>query len=213
MGLGFACGARYSIALGLQTLDRVVASVDNSAITRNDIEIAYGFALILDGKMPEATPDDATREAVRNRQIDQLLLLREADTEGIPGTAPGHAPEDALADIRKKFGNEEKYETALRSLQMNEPMIIERLRNRLRILLLIDQRLRPSARVEPPDIEDYYKKNLVPELARRSAGPPPPLPELENQIREILTQKKIDQLLTTWLENLKASHRVGLHPF
>ncbi len=211
--LGLVWGARNSSALGLETLDRIVASVDNAAITRSDTENAYGFELILEGKMPEATPDEATRETVRNRQIDQLLLLREADSEGIAGTEAANTPEDALADIRKKFGNDEKYEAALRSIQMNEPMVLERLRNRQRILLLIDRRLRPSARVESPDLEDYYKSTFVPELARRTSNPAPPLAEVEGQIREILTQKKIDQLLTAWLENLKVNHRVDVHPF
>lgn len=213
MALGLVWGARNSSALGLETLDRVVASVDNAAITRSDIENAYGFELVLEGQMPKPTPDDATREAVRDRQIDQLLLLREADSEGISGSEVATTPEDALADIRKKFGNDEKYKAALQSLQMDEPMVIGRLRNRQRILLLIDRRLRPSARVEPPDIEAYYKNTFVPELARRTSNPAPPLAEVDGQIREILTQKKIDQLLTAWLENLKANHRVSLHPF
>jgi hypothetical protein len=53
----------------------------------------------------------------------------------------------------------------------------------------------------------------VPELARRSQAAPPPLAEIEGQIREILTQKKIDELLSSWLESLKSTHHVSIHPF
>ena len=50
--------------------DRVVASVDNTAITLSEFEEEYSTSL-------EATPD-ATKEEVLNAMINRVLLLREA---------------------------------------------------------------------------------------------------------------------------------------
>jgi len=190
-----------------------VASVDNQAITRSDVENAYGFELFLSGLTPEPPPDSATLLAVRDRLVDQTLLLSEAGTEGISDSDLKDFAATALADIRKKFANEKAFQDALKSLGLNEMQVLARLRDRQRILTLIDSRLRPSARVELPEIETYYKNTFVPELAKQNKTPAPPLADVEGQIREILTQKRIDDLLSSWLESLKTSHRVSVHPF
>lgn len=194
-------------------VDEIVASVDNQAITRSDVVDAYGFELFLDGQTPGHSPDVATLEAVRDRLVDQKLLLSEAGIEGISDSDLNDPAAATMADIRKKFKSEEAFQSARKSLGMSEPEALERLRDRQRILTLIDNRLRPSARIEPPEIEMYYKNTFVPELAKRSKTSAPPLAEVEGQIREILTQKKIDELLSSWLESLKSSHRVTVHPF
>jgi hypothetical protein len=41
----------------------------------------------------------------------------------------------------------------------------------------------------------------------------PPLTEVQGQIQEILVQKRIDQLLASWLEELKPSRAVRFHSF
>lgn len=196
-----------------EVLDEVVASVDNQAITRSDVENAYGFELILNGHLPGPPPDRATLVAVRDRMVDQVLLLGEAGVEGISDGDVDDSSAKAIADIRKKFPSEDAFQRALQSVGLNEQQAMERLRDRQRILTLIDNRLRPSARIELPEIEAYYKDTFVPALAKRSQTPAPPLTEVEGQIREILTQKRIDALLSSWLENLKSSHRVSIHPF
>lgn len=196
-----------------EILDEVVASVDNQAITRSDLENAYEFEQFLNGQAPAPPPDPATLITQRDRLVDQKLLLGEAETEGITESDFDESPADTLAGIRKKFKSEGAFQAALQSLGLNEREALARLGDRQRILSLIDNRLRPQARIESPDIEAYYKDTFVPDLAKRSKTPAPPLSEVEDQIREILTQKRIDELLSSWLENLKTSHRVRLHPF
>ena len=212
MALALLGAFSHAMAALSGTLDRVVASVDNVAITRNDVENACRFELFLNSQVTQVAPEKSTLELVRDRQIDQLVLLREADAEGVPAIDSPDTSTDELAAIRKKFGSDPAFQSALRSLGLDEQEVLDRLRDRQRILRLIDERLRPSAQVEPADIEAYYQKTFVPELARRGTASAPPLAEVESQIREILTQKKIDQLLAAWLENLKLSHRVSVHP-
>jgi hypothetical protein len=195
-----------------ETIDRIVASVDGVAITWSDAERACRFEMFLNGEVPQAIPDRAALERARDRLIDKALLLREADADGIPAADSVPAAAEGLSAIRKKFGSEAAFQSALRSLRMNEPEVLDTLRDRDRILRLTDHRLRPSAQVEPSEIELYYRTVFAQEYARRGEGPAPPLGEVESQIREILTQKRMNELLDAWLNNLKSEHRVRIQP-
>jgi len=200
-----------TLAAPRETVDRVIASVDGVAITLSEAERAYRFELFLTGEAPRAAPDLASLALVRDRLIDQTLLLREADADNIPAADSDQAAAEGLAEARKKFGREEAFQAALRLLHMTEQQVIERLRDRDRVLRLIDRRLRPSIQVEPSEIQVYYQDVFVPEYARRGEGPAPPLGEVEGQIREILTQKRMTEMLDVWLVSLRSSHRVSVH--
>jgi hypothetical protein len=62
-------------------------------------------------------------------------------------------------------------------------------------------------------VEAYYQNTFVPEHLRRAAGPPPPLEDVEGEIREILVQKKIDELLMEWLSELRSTRQVKIRAF
>lgn len=196
-----------------ETLDRVVASFGNVAITQSDLEREYRFELFLDGQWPAPAPDAATLERVRERLTYQkLLVLEEVPSPPEPAELEKSAGE-ALHKLRQRFGREEDFRAALRSLDMDEPRLIQRLAEQEWVLRMIEQRLRPAAAPAPGEVETYYRETFAPEYVRRTHAPAPAPGEVEGQIREILVQKKIDQLLVRWLEELKSSHRVNFHSF
>jgi hypothetical protein len=94
---------------------------------------------------------------------------------------------------------------------MSEQQLLGRLVEQRQILQTIDQRLRPTAAPEAAEIETYYRETFVPQYLQRNKAPAPPLTEVESQIRELVVQGKIDQLLAKWLEELKSSRRVTWH--
>ncbi|MBI1983230.1 MAG: hypothetical protein HYS61_03435 [Acidobacteria bacterium] len=212
MLLTLATTCKATSATG-ETVDRVVASVENVAITQSDVEKQYRLELFLSGQTPEAEPDSASLRYVRDRLVDQLLLQQEAETE--TGEMPDffQAAAEAWEEVRAKYGNEELFRSALARLGMSEQEVLARLRVQERTLYLVDERLRPAAWAELSEIEEYYPETFVPEYERRGAGTPPPLEEVEGRIREILVQKKIDQLLPIWLEELRTGRRVKIHSF
>jgi hypothetical protein len=208
-----ATGVAPALPARAEVVDRVVASIGNDAITQSDAEDEYRLERFLEGESPQGHPDPAQLDAARERLIDQKLLLLEAETEG--GELPD-LPEEAgklLDQTRKKFPDESAYERALQSLGMDEQTLLRHLALQVVTLRLIDQRLRPAAWVEQKEIETYYHDTFVTEHKRRTAGPPPPLEDVETQIREILVQRKIDALLTAWLTELRSSHQVKIYTF
>ena len=198
---------------GREVVDRVVASLGSQAITESDVRAAYEFELFLEGRNPNAAPDPETARRVLDQLIEQRLLLRESETEKWDHPELRSAAEARLESIRRKFQSEAAFDSALRALRLDQAQVLTRLEDQERILRLIDRRFRPGAWVDESEIEAYYRENFAPEYTRRSGQPAPPLAEVEAQIREILVQKKIDQLLNDWLTDLKGSHVVKLHEF
>jgi SurA-like N-terminal domain len=199
-------------AVAAEMVDRVVASVDNIAITQNDVEKQYRLERFLDGQ-PQEKASASVLEGVRDRLINQLLMEQEVEAEG--GNLPDFSTqaEKAWEEVRGKYPSEEAFQTALEKVGMTQQEILRRLQAQERTLYLIDERLRPAAWVDLSEIESYYRETFVPEYERRQTSKPPPLEEVESQIREILIQKKINELLPDWMEEIRTGRRVKVHSF
>jgi hypothetical protein len=193
-----------------RTIDQVIAVVDAAAITQSDVETEYRTELFLEeGRVPPKVPDAETFFHVLDRLIDQKLLTEEAAAaeQKDSATLQGRA-QQILANLRRRFPAEEAFQAALRSLGLNEHDLLAKIEEQERILRIVDQRLRPLVSVEPDEIEAYYQKTFLPEWAKKSKEGAPALAEVEDQIQEILVQKKIDQQLEVWLKELRTAHRV-----
>jgi hypothetical protein len=196
-----------------EILDRVVASIGDVAITQSDVEREYRLERFLDGQWPPPLPDRKTLEQTCARLTYQKLLLEEETQDLSRDTALEKRAEEELEAVRKRFPSAQEYQSALQSLHLDEKQILTTLVDQQRILRIVEQRLRPTAAPATTEVESYYRDVFAPEYARTHGPPVPPLTEVEGQIQEILVQKKIDQLLADWLEELKPSRRVRFHSF
>ena len=194
-----------------ETLDRVVAAVGTQALTASDVQSEYRLELFLDGRTPSgAAPDAATLDQVRERLIERRLLEREVAVEGVTVPPDDGAVAQRLEEARAKFGSEGAFQAALQQLGLNENGLREVLAKQEAILRTIDLRFRPLAAVDAAEIEAYYRDTLLPGLARQGTQQPPALAEVESRIREILVQKKIDDLLADWLKRTRVERDVRL---
>ena len=193
------------------TLDSVVASVEDQAITGSDVINEYHFERFLEGQLPTGTPDQKERRAVLNRLISQTLLANQM--RRLTGSSENETKNarETLKSVREKFPSQQAYDKALQSLGMTEQQVLKRLELYEHTLQMINDRLRPAALPDPSEVEDYYNKTFVPEYKSEQSGPPPPLDKIRDQIREILVQKKMNELLDNWLDRLKSAHRVTIH--
>jgi peptidyl-prolyl cis-trans isomerase SurA len=194
-----------------ETLNSVVASVGDEAITQRDVVEEYRFERFLDGKTPVDEPTPQESKDALSRLISQRLLAEQMQrSEGSSKDGIKNA-EDTLKSVREKFSDPSAYREALKALGMTEPQVLQRLGLYQRTLQMINSRLRPAAMPDPNEVEDYYKNTFVPEYAKAHGGPPPPLEDVREQISEILVQKKMNVLLDNWLDRLKSTHRVTVH--
>ena len=203
-------GASFSRA---EVLDRVVASIGATAITQSDVEHEYRLERFLDGQWPPPPPDPKTLEQVCRRLTDQKLLLEEEPQDLSADPTLEEAAAKELDAVRKRFSSEADYQSALQRLNMDEKQILTTLVQQQRILRLIDQTLRPAAAPSPAEVEAYYRDVFTPEYKQLHGSDAPPMSEVQGQIEEILVEKKIDQLLDSWLEELGPSLRRRFHSF
>lgn len=197
-----------------QILDRVVASIGNVAITATDVEQEYRLERFLDAKWPPPPPNSAALADAREHLTYQVLLTREENPGPTEKAESEKSAAERLAALRKEYGPSDKFQGALKDLGMTETGILERIAQQELLLRLIDQRLRPEASPNDEEVADYYRSIFVPEFQKKNPGATAPeLSEVEGQIREILTQKRINELLDRWVEELKPTTNVRFHSF
>jgi hypothetical protein len=87
----------------------------------------------------------------------------------------------------------------------------KRIAAQLDLLRLVDARLRPGVSIDAHSIESYYNQELLPQL-RQSGKDIASLADVTPRIKELLTQQKMNQLLTAWLQNLRSGSEIRTQP-
>jgi hypothetical protein len=63
--------------------------------------------------------------------------------------------------------------------------------------------------IDSKSIEAYYRDKFVPQLKQSGSGDVP-LSDVSGQIREILTQERVSELMVSWLQSLRSESKVSL---
>ncbi len=193
-----------------EVIDRLVAVVNRQVILQSDWDEALRYEAFMEGKpLTELTPVDA--KASLDRLIDQQLLREQM--HGFHASTP--MPEDVnskLEAIRNLYPNgntEPGWHAALAGYGLSEEAVKQRVARQLKMMQFIDMRLRPNTKISPQSVEDYYREKLLPQLG--AADQPAQLTtDVTAKIEELLTQEKIDELLTSWLHELRAQAEIQI---
>ncbi len=189
-------------------IDRIVATVNGHVILLSDWEDSLRYEAFSAGR-PLAGMTAEDRKAALDRLIDQELLREQQPTADSPHASPKEVAQ-RVAEIRQQYPEAET-ELAWRALldkyRLSEETLKSHVAMELDLMRLVDARLRPSVTVDSKSIESYYQQELLPQL-RQSGAQSVPLAEVTGKIKELLTQKKISQLLTAWLQNLRAGSHI-----
>jgi len=138
-------------------------------------------------------PEEAVSDAEVNKQIDELR-------KDIPACSRYHCETKAGWD---RFLTDNGF---------TEASFFARWKERMNVLSFIEDRFQLGVNITPQEIQIYYDKTLVPEYERQHA-PAPKLSAISSQIREVLLQQQITNLLGDWLKSLRAQGSVVvLHP-
>ena len=193
-------------------VDRIVATVNGHAILQSDWEDALHYeAFIATHSSEQLTFAD--RKAALDRLIDQELLrqqIRPADFQ--------HASDQEVAariqEIRRQYpgaDSDSGWYAALAHYHLTEKELKNRVALQLDLLRLVDARLRPTVQIDSKSVQSYYNQELLPQL-RQSGAQQIPLAQASPKIKELLTQRKIDQLLTAWLQTLRTGSEIRTQP-
>jgi hypothetical protein len=211
--------ARFAVAmcLGLaasahagQIVDRVVANVNGHVVLQSDWEQEVAFEAFSGGRDPESFTTDQ-RKAALDRLIDQELL-REQVRPSQP--APTDQVVARAAELRQEFlkhhpeaAADDKWNSMLRRYGLTEDALRKRLGDQIQLMTLVEDRLRPSIQIDERAVETYYRDELLPEMKKAGSGAKP-LTEVFARIKNLLAEKRMNELLSGWLASLRSGSQI-----
>ncbi len=192
---------------GAEELDHVVAAIGTNVILQSDVYQEMRFSVLepLQVLPGENTPDRALR-----RLIDRTLILEQMKQQQLPVTVPEAQVTKAVDELRRQIPACRQYhcetgqgwENFLRAHGLTPEMVQQRWSQRMAILHFIDLRFRAGIRVSSEQIAQYYRKTLLPALAKEHE-PAPPLDDVSSRIQEVLLQQQVSGLFQDWLSSLR----------
>ncbi len=195
-----------------QTLDRVVAVVNNHGILLSDIDEEIRLS-ILDPAGQSSTP--LTPQRALEQLISRNLIEQQMRQEDIQAAEPTQAEVDArLKEIRTELpacvhancASEAGWKAFLAAHGLTQDRVEASLRYRLQILSFIELRFRQGISVSEEEIETYYHDSLIPLYAKGEEIPP--FEKVAPRIQEILLQQKVNVLFDDWLRNLRTQGEI-----
>jgi hypothetical protein len=180
-------------------VDRVVAVVDEDPVLLSDVERVIGLGLI-ERRAQES--EDALRRRVLDSLIEQRLRLHEIGRFGFEA-APLEEVDRQVAAIAARFPDKSAFTAELEHLGLDEAAVRQVVARQLSILAYVEERLGPRVFVGVEDIRRYYDEELTPELVARGEKAPP-LDEVREQIRGVLRERRLNDEIDRWTEELRA---------
>ncbi len=154
-------GAGAAPPQSAHVVDRIVAHIEDDIILLSQVRELGAFQLLIEG---HAESDDKLLEEL----IEQWMVETEATTSHFPQPAQSEV-ERELARLMGQFSTPEKYAARLNELGLSATQVRQLLSRQIYDERYVDYKFRPSAQVETTDIDAYYKKELLPELAKKPA--------------------------------------------
>lgn len=196
-------GAAFS-----QVVDRMVAVVNKRVILESELDQATRVEFLMQGRpLENLTPAD--KLAVLDRLIDRSLL----DQQIVNGDMLAPDPAELAArikDVRDQIpgaATDEGWKKILESYGLMQQDVEDNLIAQFRILRFVDLRFRGLVRVDKNQIETYYREKFLPQLQKQGVAEPS-LAQVSGRIEKVLVEQSIDEMLTRWLETLRAQAHI-----
>ena len=192
-------GGALAAAQSGRVVDRIVARIEGDIILQSQVRELGAFQQLIEGK---AESDDQ----LLSELIEQWMVQTEAAASHFPDPAQTEVDRE-LTRLTSSFAGPQAYAAKLRELGLSVDEVRQLLSRQIYIERYLDYKFRPSVQVESADLDAYYKKELLPELARTNQIPPP-RGDVEEQIREVLVQRGISSLTAKWLDETKSRLKI-----
>jgi hypothetical protein len=193
-----------------EIIDRIVAVVSRGVVLQSDLDIAVRYQALIEGRSLKSITDQDLRSTL-DRLIDQQLLFEEMGDAGSFALSDEDARKK-VAEVRAQFpevSSDETWRALLLRYGLDEQILQERIKTQVEVMRFVDLRLRPNVRIEDSDIESYYRDQFLPRL-RQTGGGDVQLDQVSGRIRQLLTERRIDELLSAWLHNLREQSHIKL---
>ena len=187
----FSFFAHYSLA---ETVDHIVAVVNEKVITLTDMRIAETFCLYDEEIDPGA---ENIHQLLLEMMVDQKLVVLLAGAEAVEKEEV-----DSFQDkIIEKMGSGE-LEKKLEEFGLDRDDLREYIRDKIIYQKIIKRRFGQGVIVSLEEIEDFYKGRYVPSQREKEVEPKPMM-EILKEIESTIKQEKAMSNVKDWINNLK----------
>jgi peptidyl-prolyl cis-trans isomerase SurA len=188
-------------------LDHVVAVVNSRAILASDVNEEMLLS-VLEPRGADSAPE--TPQVALQRIISRTLTrqqIRDEDARSIVPTK--EEVQTRLAELRKLLpvcvregcSTDAGWRTFLENHGLTQARVESYLRGRIEILSFIEQRFKQGLSIPQQDVEAYYHNTLVPQY--QTGQTVPPLEVVAPRIEEILLQRQVNAMFSSWLDSLR----------
>jgi len=178
-----------------ETVDRIVAVVNEQVITLTDLRIVESFGLY-DEEFKEKSGD--LHPMILERLIDQKLVIALAGEETF---VENEELDSFQGKIIEKLGNDQA-RRKLDEFGLDWQDLRDYILEKTIYQKIISRKFGQRNIISLKEIEDYYQKSYVP--SQREKGlEPKPMMELLDEIESRIIQEKIKTQISDWLKNLR----------
>jgi SurA N-terminal domain len=193
-------------SVGGQIVDRVVTSVNGHVILQSDWEQEVAVEAFSNARDPDSFTS-AESNAALDRLIDQQLLREQVRPSE---SAPAELVAARVAELRKlhpECATNEGWRATLQRYGLTQSSLEKRVGDQIQLMKLVEDRLQPSIQIDQRAVETYYHDQLLPDM-KRAGSPAAPLTEVFGQIKDLLAERKMNELLSVWLANLRSGSHI-----
>jgi hypothetical protein len=191
------------------TLDRIAAVVGDEIVLESEVDKLVALRYL------EPRPGESEK-AYRDRVLEGRItdLLRERELRKTGGLEPDRAEVEArMARLAERLAAErgETLEQVLAAAGMSKEEATAYVRRGLALDTFTRERLAPTVRVTDAEIKAYYDGPFRVEARRKGLETVPPLPEVSDEIRDLLRERKLNEAVARWTAELRASTRILIY--
>lgn len=199
-----AVGMTLTVGAWGQVIDRIVATVNDRVITQSEWEEQERFEAMLDGRDPVKIE---LNSASLDRLIDQALVHEQLEAlKYEPLSAEAIAQNTQELRKQLKATADRDWRALLERYGLTEEEFQRHFAVQLNTLRLVDARFRPTVQVTSLRVQQYYTNTFVPKM--QTQGTPmekiPKLKDVEERIRQILTEEGMNSIFQTWIKNVRS---------
>ena len=158
-GAGTRNAAPVGHADALDVVDRVIAVVNNDAITLSELQDGLAYYLYESKQTVKPEQEAELKQQLLSRLIESRLQLQEANREQV--SVEDAELNEQLADLMKRFNakTQDEFETLLKAQGLTLAGIKKRLREQVMIQRVIQRKVQFRVSVTEQEIEGYLLEN------------------------------------------------------
>ena len=190
-------------------LDRIAAVVGEDILLESDVD-RYADLGVVERKAGEG--EAAYRERVLGERVVELLRGRELRKSAgfTPDARDVEARYRAVTDrVSKERGI--PFADILSAAGVTREEALEWVRHGLAIETYVQERLLPTVKVSDEELAAFYNGPFQVEAKARGLAEAPPLREVEDQVRVLLRERKLNAEVERWTDELRQKTRVTIY--